>query len=314
MSWSPQKAEEWYRGHPVIPARDYRQTILPRIEALGARVGFKVEKYGEATYKTDNHQTNSVDKVTHDLFQVIIGDFDPEKPTFVIIGGTHGYEKGGPLTALKFAEEEAEKYAGKYNFIIYPCACPGPYEKELRYTEGRIDPNRNAFPEDAKSVEMRALAASLKNLHERMFGNDLSRKFAAAVDLHETPKKDIEIDQESAALGLETFDMDMNKFPEGLFLITFEKDAEYTKRIIAFFKNAGHSIVNDEEIYNRPNRGGYIVTPTEGKVRGLTSLYAEANFTTELCGKEICDEKTPDEDRIAPQMTVITAMLNQYQF
>ena len=82
--------------------------------------------------------------------------------------------------------------------LAAPCLCPGPYEKELRFTEGRVDPNRDAFLDDAKTQEMRALARSVKELHQRLFDGNPERKFAAAIDLHETPRLDIAIDRENA--------------------------------------------------------------------------------------------------------------------
>ena len=111
--WPEERFRRWYQAHPVIPSRDYVRTLVPRIRALGERAGFRLEKYGEATYTTDtNAEDGSVGEtshVTHDLFRLLIGDFDPEKPCYMVLGGTHGYEKGGPLAALKFAEEDASR-------------------------------------------------------------------------------------------------------------------------------------------------------------------------------------------------------------
>ncbi|MDX1459934.1 MAG: hypothetical protein R3348_02660, partial [Xanthomonadales bacterium] len=147
--WPKERFERWYRERPVIPSRDYVQTLVPRIRALGERAGFMLEKYGEASYTTDIHDDDGTvietGRVTHGLYRLLVGDFDPEKPCYVVLGGTHGYEKGGPLAALKIAEEDAARYAEQSNIVIYPCLCPGPYEKELRFTEGRVDPNRDAF-------------------------------------------------------------------------------------------------------------------------------------------------------------------------
>ena len=83
------------------------------------------------------------------VLAILIGDFSQERPCYIVLGGTHGYEKGGPLAALKFAEEQASQYADRLNIVIYPCLSPGPYEKELRFTEGRIDINRDALLDNA---------------------------------------------------------------------------------------------------------------------------------------------------------------------
>lgn len=311
-AWSAERFERWYREQPVVPERDYQETLVPRIRSLDKREGFSVEKYGEAAYETLNRETGHISKVLHDLYCILVGNFNPDKPTGIVIGGTHGYEKGGPLAALGFAEEEAASYAEKINIIIYPCLCPGPYEKELRFTEGRIDPNRDAFLDEAKSQEMKALARSLKDLHARMFGKDLRRSFAVAIDLHETPKKDLEINRENAEAGEERFVLD--DFPEGLFLIAFDKDQDFAQDILMSARNEGHRIVSDETIYGIPNHGGILLMsemgPTTGRVRQLTAHYTRANFTTEFCGMNISDAM-PDAERAAPQRAAIRGMLHR---
>lgn len=329
--WTADKFERWYREQPVVPSRDYAKTLVPRIMALGEREGFTVEKYGSASYATDNG-TDRPDTVTHDLFRILVGDFDPDKPTYFVLGGTHGYEKGGPLAALGFAEEEAAQYAEKYNIVIYPCLCPGPYEKELRFTQGRIDPNRDALLNGARSQEMQALAESVKELHARMFGDDLTKKFTAAIDLHETPKKDIAINMENAAAGGEMLKLDI--FPKGLFLIAFDEDQDLGQRIIQSVSGAGYPIVDDPTIYDAPNHGGMILmsemgattswvrqilktlipcllTPDKsatGRVRQLLKTFTAASFTTEYCDVNL-DDATPDAERTGPQRAAIRGML-----
>lgn len=309
-TWPAEKFERWYREHPVIAGRDYQATLVPRIQALSTREGFTVTKYGEATYTTANAATGNIDNVTHDLFYILVGDFDAQKPTYIVIGGTHGYEKGGPLAALGFAEEEAANFAATNNIIIYPCLCPGPYEKELRYTEGRIDPNRDAIVEGAKSNEMRAFAASLKDLHHRLFGGDLSRKFAGAIDLHETPRMDIDISRESAEMGGETFTLD--DFPEGFFVMAFRKDEDYARRIIHQMKKENHIVIETPEICGDPNDKGVVFIDDIGippvLVHHLTLVYAEAAVTTEYSGIGITDDM-PDRERAEPQRAAIRGML-----
>ena len=81
--WPPEKFAVWYQQRPVIAARDYVETLVSRIKALGQRPGFKLEKYGEATYTTNDNSsnvdsTNKTNQVTHDLFRLLIGDFSQE--------------------------------------------------------------------------------------------------------------------------------------------------------------------------------------------------------------------------------------------
>jgi hypothetical protein len=311
--WPQEKFERWYQARPVIPSRDYVKTLVPRIKALGERAGSELEKYGEASYTTDSYAVDgSVEKtsrVTHDLYSLLIGDFNQERPCYIILGGTHGYEKGGPLAALKFAEEEASKYTDRFNIAIYPCLSPGPYEKELRFTEGRIDINRDAFLDDAKSQEMRALARSIKELHQRLFNGDPNKKFAAAIDLHETPFMDIAIDKENAAAGGETFELDI--FPKGMFLIAFNEDRHLANKIIQNVRREGHHVVDDDTLYGAPNNDGVLLmsetAPVTGRVRQLLKHFAAASFTTEYCDIDLTDE-TPDAERVDPQMAAIRGM------
>lgn len=307
--WSPEKFNQWYQERPVIPARDYLNTLVPRIKALGQRPGFRLEKYGEATYTTNDNAVNKTTQVTHDLFRLLIGDFSQQKPCYIILGGTHGYEKGGPLAALKFAEEQAEKYIGRFNIVIYPCLSPGPYEKELRFTEGRIDINRDAFLDGAQTQEMKALAESVKELHTRLYKGDLNKKFTAAIDLHETPFLDIAIDKENAEAGGETFELDI--FPRGLFLIAFDEDQELANKIIQTVRAEGHHVVDDDTLYGSPNHEGVLLMsemgPVTGRVRQLFKHFTSACFTTEYCDQGLTDE-TPDAERVAPQMAAIKGM------
>lgn len=311
--WPQERFERWYQERPVIRARDYVKTLVPRITALGERAGFQLEKYGEATYTTkqltEDGSGGEISHVTHDLLRLLVGDFDPAKPCYVVLGGTHGYEKGGPLAALKFAEEEAARYTDQCSIVIYPCLCPGPYEKELRFTEGRIDPNRDAFQDNAQCQEMRALARSVTELHQRVFDGDLSRKFTAAIDLHETPFMDIAIDKENAEAGGETFELEI--FPKGMFLIAFDEDLALAQQIIQNVRREGHYVVDDDTLYGSPNHDGILLMSEMGRVTGrvrqLLKHFTSASFTTEYCDEHLTDE-TPDAERVDPQMAAIRGM------
>ena len=311
--WPPEKFQRWYQERQVIPSRDYVKTLVPRIRALGERAGFELEKYGEASYTTNSCAVEGgieeTSRVTHDLYRVLIGDFSQERPVYIVLGGTHGYEKGGPLAALKFAEEEASQYADRFNIVIYPCLSPGPYEKELRFTEGRIDINRDAFLDDAKSQEMRALAQSVKELHRRLYNGDNDKKFTAAIDLHETPFMDIAIDKENAEAGGETFELDI--FPKGMFLIAFYDDQHLANKVIQNIRLEGHHVVDDDTLYGAPNNDGVLLMratgPASGRVRQLLKHFTTASFTTEYCDIDLTDE-TPDAERVDPQMAAIRGM------
>lgn len=306
--WNQSQFDNWYQQRPVLPSRDYKKTIEPRIVSINDLPDYRVEKYGNVDYKT-NDSNNTAIRTTHNLYRILIGDFTQDKPCYIVIGGTHGYEKSGPLACLKFAEEDAKKLKSKFNIVVYPCLSPGPYEKELRFSEGRIDINRDAFLEGAKTQEMQAFAASLKELHARVFKDDLSQKFTAAIDLHETPFMDIAIDKESAQAGGELFELDI--FPRGMFLIAFDEDQALGNKIIQQVRAEGHHVVDDNTLYGSPNHDGILLMSemgaVTGRVRQLVKHYTTASFTTEYCDEKLTDN-TPDNERVDPQMAAIRGM------
>ncbi len=303
----------FYQKQPVIESRDYRTTVKPRIDAIAQMNGVIVETYGQATYPTENPLTGEIDTVTHDLSRIIVGDLDPNKKTFIVIGGTHGYEKGGPLAALKFAEEDALKYAEKddCNIIIYPCLNPGPYEKELRHTIGRIDANRDAKLLEAESEAMQAFVQSINALHKTMFKGDLSRKFTAACDLHETPKKDLELAKEDTKFGGSM--PDLTDFPYGFSLILNQRHMPLGEYVMAVVANENHPIVEGDEMYGMTNYGGILHaedSKAQGTVRQFMEHYTEhGSMTTELCDINL-DDSVPDDERLQTQLLTIRAMIS----
>ena len=313
--WTAERFNRWYQEQPLVPERDYLKTIVPRIRRLGEQAEVQIEQYGEVTYGSKILQQEGVEEslkhVTHTLYQILVGDFSQDKPCFIILGGTHGYEKGGPLAALKFAEELAHQYTNRFNIIIFPCLSPGPYEKELRFTEGRIDINRDAFLDESQTQEMKALSNTLKELHGRIFKGDKLKKFAAAIDMHETPFMDIAIDKESAEAGGELFKLDI--FPQGLFIIAFDEDQKAANRVISTVREHGHHVVADETLYGSPNHNGILLMsemgPVTGRVRQLLKHFTEFSFTTEYCDETLTD-KTPDAERVDPQIAAIKGMFD----
>lgn len=306
--WTAEQRNSWYKGQKIKPHRDYATTVVPRIEALRGRKGVNVETYGSVTYELENDQ-GGIAKRTHDLYVIRIGDFNPDKPTHVIIGGTHGYEKGGVEAALNTAENEAAQYTGEHIILIYPCLCPGPYEIEHRFTQGVIDPNRDALLIGAQSPEMQAFVASIQAQHQRLFGDDLTRKFNTSVDLHETPLLDQTVILKMMEdLQGEDFGID-DGFPEGMFLITGdENNLVFAQNVIRRIRAEGHAIVDDEKLYGEENRKGVLLNNRGGTVSTFMSKFARVSMTTEFCGLGLHDGM-PDSKRAAPQMAVVQATI-----
>jgi len=310
QKWTQEQRDHWYKEQQLKPHRDYAKTIVPRIEALKGSKGIEVETYGSVTYELNNEQ-GGIDQRTHDLYVIRIGDFDPNKPTNVITGGTHGYEKGGVEAALSFAENEALGYAETFNVIIYPCLSPGPYEVEHRFTQGAVDPNRDALLKGAKSPEIRAFVKSIQAQHQRLFGDDSARKFNRSADLHETPLLDKTVILEMMeSLQGETFGMD-EKFPEGMFLITGEEsNLALVQSMVRKVRADGYPIVDDDKLYGEPNLKGVLLNQLEGTVEDLMSKFTTVTLTTESCGLHIHDGM-PDKERAADQLSVIRALFSE---
>lgn len=310
QAWTQSQRDDWYKEQKVKPHRDYALTIEPRIKTLQECEGMTVETYGSVTYEHNSDQ-GTVDKRTHDLFVIRVGDFDPKKPTNVIIGGTHGYEKGGVEAALSFAEQEAMQLNDTHNILIYPCLCPGPYEIEHRFTQGAIDPNRDALLEGAQSPEMQAFVQSIQEQHQRLFGDDFTGKFNVSCDQHETPQLDKTVILAMMEdLSGEKFDID-EKFPEGMFVITNPKrNVAFAQSIMRRVRADGHRVVDDEKLYGKPNREGVLLLGLKGTVQDLMSKFAKISITTESCGLHIHDA-LPDDVRAADQLSVIRALFSE---
>ena len=310
QAWTQEQRDDWFKTLKIKPHRDYTLTIIPRIEALKGREGIEVETYGSVTYEYNDDQ-GEVYTRTHDLYLIRVGDFDSEKPTHVITGGTHGYEKGGVEAALSFAEKEALNYTDTHNVLIYPCMCPGPYEVEHRFTQGAIDPNRDALLDGAQSPEMQAFVNSIQEQHQKLFGDDSTGKFNRSADLHETPLLDKTVILEMMEnLQGETFDID-EKFPEGMFLITSaESNLALVQSIVRRVQADGYPIVEDDKLYGEPNLEGVLLHQLEGTVESLMSKFTVMSLTTESCGLHIHDEM-PDDARAADQLSVIRALFSE---
>lgn len=294
-SIAPKILDVWYRNHPVVVDRDYQKTILPRITAHEGREGFKVQQYGQAIY----------DDVKHPLMRVLIGTFDPKNPKpVVVLTTTHGYEKGGPLALLDFLENKAEEYAERYDIVVYPCLAPGPYEKNLRYTIGRKDTNRDCAEDRRETQEMSAFVSSIHALHQKLYGEKTKQKFAAAVDLHETPPEDWAIDQETATLNGEVYQH--YDIPDGYYALTNRKSEAFVRRLLKAVEDGGIPIIQGDEILDAKAENGIVFRQElPSSVRGTTQQFMEDfaafSVTTELC----FSNPLSDEDRAGPQLDAI---------
>lgn len=166
QKWGDAERVAW-REQTTIK-REYQQQVLPKIQALAER--FSVEQYGALSY----------DPARYPLFCIKSKNWDVAKPVALITGGVHGYETSGVHGALKFADEQMERFSQHFNIIVAPCVSPWGYETINRWNPLAIDPNRS-FYADSPAEE----SANLIELVASIQGDVLIH-----IDLHETTDTD----------------------------------------------------------------------------------------------------------------------------
>ncbi len=108
---------------------------------------------------------------TYPVFAVEQGD-DPQRPTALLIGGTHGDEPAGPAAVLEFCRRGAGPWLGAFNFLALPCLNPHGYTHGTRHNGQNVDINWAYKRDDVPEIQViRQLVAG--------------RRFAFVVDFHE---------------------------------------------------------------------------------------------------------------------------------
>jgi hypothetical protein len=112
-----QNAQKCERG-----SRSYKTEVLDKLESL------------KDTYDIKQYGALSQDPEKYPLFYAMTKDWDKTKPTALITGGVHGYEKSGVQGALLFLKtEQVEKKYTKWNLVVCPCVSPWGYETIQRW-------------------------------------------------------------------------------------------------------------------------------------------------------------------------------------
>ena len=164
--WAAPEVARW-RARQQIQRR-YGDDVLPVIERLRSR--FEVIEYGRLDQ----------DPARYPLLALRSRDWQDRLPMVLVTGGVHGYETSGVHGALRFAEQQAQAYAGRINLLIAPCVSPWAYETIQRWNIHAVDPNRS-FRDGGSAQEALALMALVAPLREQV---------QLHVDLHETTDTD----------------------------------------------------------------------------------------------------------------------------
>ena len=278
QAWGPAEVAAWRAQ--LVRQRSYAEDVLTVFERLRAR--FEVLPYGEVLYESD----------VYPLFALQSLEWKPGLPGVLVTGGVHGYETSGVHGALRFADTQAERFAGRANLLVVPCVSPWAYERFQRWNFDAIDPNRS-FKEGSPAQESLALMRLVAQ-HQGQYG-----PFSAHIDLHETTDTD-ESEYRPAVAARDGKVFEPGSIPDGFYLVddTENPQPAFQQAIIEAVGRVTHIAPADEkgEIIGSP-----VVAP--GVIRyamkqlGLCAGISGARYTTTT-------EVYPDSPRATPEQCI----------
>lgn len=277
--WDKERISNWFDAQAQNRVRSYEKDVLNPLRALPANL-FTLETYGALSI--DPAIDPAIDPSRYPLHRVIVGDLQNGKPNILITGGVHGYEPSGIMAAIDFLQNDALSLTKTFNFVVYPCISPWAYEHNHRWNNQALDPNRQFSRAEDKlpADECTHFMTSIENL---------GVTFDCAIDLHETPDRDIDLRQQRAdRFGL-PLAKDFRIIPNGFYLILTQAKQhgeflsyQYGQKIINAVK-AVSPIANDTDILGCPNKDGIIMMPpSEGTMRTYLQQHATQVAVTEV--------------------------------
>jgi hypothetical protein len=285
--WNDDEISQWRSS--VIAAgkvRDYQRDVVTRLQALPANT-HTVETYGEHTVGDDHYN----------LMCVTVGDLNNGKPNILILGGVHGYEASGVMSAMEYAEKDAVSLSDKFNSIIYPDIVPWAYEYNQRWDENALDPNRE--------VKLGGGCAEMQHFMQSM--ERKAAHFILAHDGHETSDLDIPLRQMRAERFNDTLAEDYKHIPQGYYLTLSKRDTEEADQAQLLFGSAimdrvrkVSPVAPDDHILKNKNFGGIILsTEKPGLMRTYLGQYADYIAVSEVY---------PDHPDMSPIKSIQTQM------
>lgn len=255
--------------------RQYAVDVVPVLERLTR--DFEVIEYGRLEYAPDG---------SYPLFALKSRSWIDALPIGMVTGGVHGYETSGVFGALRFAEHDAARFAGRMNVLIAPCVSPWAYERIHRWNPDAVDPNRS-FKADGAAPESRKLMDFIAPYRGR---------FLAHLDLHETTDSD-ESEFRPSLAARDGKAYEPGEIPDGFYLVD---DAE--NRQPGFHAAIIEAVAKVTHIAEPDAQGRIIEEPVlsrgviEYAVRslGLCAGLTGARFTTTT-------EVYPDSPRTTPE-------------
>jgi hypothetical protein len=281
--WNESQIQSWYNS--VLAQgkkRDYAD-VISRINRLPANT-HTVEAY--AVMSDENP-----------AFRISIGDTNNGNPNILITGGVHGYEPSGVEAAIRFAEKEAPALTDKFNFAVYPCISPWAYEYDQRWNALAQDPNR-LFAHGDNIIAIEECQHFMTSMEQN------GTEFAAAIDLHETCDRDVQL----RILRSERFGSplaaDYQDIPQGYYLTLSKRNTENENRLQLLF---GRAVINEVQkispiapeksiLEGKENFGGIILSaPSKGLLRTYLDGHAKLVAVTEVY---------PDHPQMTPEKSV----------
>lgn len=281
--WGAAERDQWRARQ--VRQRSYADDVLTAIEALRGR--FDVELYGDVVYADAHHPAERFP-----LRALRSRDWQPGLPSVLVTGGVHGYETSGVHGAPRFADTQAQRFAGRANLLVVPCVSPWAYERFQRWNFDAIDPNRS-FREGSPAQESAALMRLVAQ-HQAQYG-----PFAAHIDLHETTDTD-ESEYRPAVAARDGKVFEPGSIPDGFYLVddTENPQPAFQQAIIDAVARVTHIAPADEkgEIIGSPVVApGVIHYPM--KQWGLCASVTGARYTTTT-------EVYPDSPRATPEQCI----------
>lgn len=278
--WGAAERDQWRARQ--VRQRSYADDVLTAIEALRGRLD--VEMYGDVIYADAQHPAERFP-----LRALRSRHWQPGLPSVLVTGGVHGYETSGVHGALRFADTQAECFAGRANLLVVPCVSPWAYERVQRWNFDAIDPNRS-FRDGSPAQECAALMRLVAPLQGQL---------AAHIDLHETTDTD-ESEYRPAVAARDGKVFESGSIPDGFYLVddTDNPQPAFQQAIVDAVSRVTHIAPADEknEIIGSP-----VVAP--GVIRyamkplGLCASISGARYTTTT-------EVYPDSPRATPQQCI----------
>lgn len=291
--WGAAEKAQWRDSREI--QRSYQTEVVDKIDALRNR--FDVTQYGSL----------SQDPKRYPLFAVRSKDFDASKPNILVTGGVHGYETSGVQGALLFLDQHAAAYAGRCNFVVFPCVSPWGYETIQRWNCQAVDPNRSfnpngevvegrSFNPEAATEESAAVIAHLKTLG--------ISEWTCHLDLHETTDTDDTEFRPAKAARDGVENPNNSTVPDGFYLVSdstcTDQTADWYTAMIAAVRKVTHIAPPDPDntLIGEPIVQEGVIAIPKPKLLGLCAGVTDAPYatTTEVypdspsATPEICNE------------------------